>query len=898
MVTAALVSDTGSSAADHITNNAALTGTAEAGRTVTISNGGNVLGSVLAGAGGVWNFNPVLADGSYGLTASETDLANNTGSTTLAVTLDTAAPVVTAALVSDTGSSATDHITNNAALTGTAEANSTVTIRNGAAVLGTTTAGAGGVWNFNPALADGSYGLTASETDLANNTGSTTLAFTLDTAAPVVTAALVSDTGSSATDHITNNAALTGTAEANSTVTIRNGATVLGTTTAGAGGVWNFNPTLADGSYGLTASETDLANNTGSTTLAFTLDTAAPIAPNIAQVVAAAISGSAEANSTLSLFDGGTQIGATSTSGTGAWSISVTLTAGNHTLAASAKDLSNNVSAPSEVVTAVVGTAGDDVLSDVPGTVILLGGTGNDTYAVNNSLDVVTESAGEGAADTVVASVNYSLTAGSEVEVLKASGSTGLTLTGNEVANTITGGAGNDTLSGGGGDDTFVATIGDGNDNYNGGAGVDTYDLSATAADATVNLAQGKASSLDIGTDTLTLNTIENLTGGSGNDLLVGDTRSNVLIGGTGNDTLNGGAGADIMIGGAGNDTYLVDNAADVVNELALEGTDTVFASVNYALTAGQAIEFLRANAGATGLSLTGNDIAGTIVGGAGADTLAGGLGNDSLQGGGGNDTLSGGGGNDTLDGGAGADSMAGGAGNDTYLVDNVADIVTEAPGEGTDQVLAAVSYTLLAGVEVETLKASTTTGVTLTGNASSHNLIGNVGNDTLIGGTGNDTLNGGAGADTMLGGAGNDTYLVDNAADVVNELAGLEGTDLVFASVNYALTAGQAIEFLRANAGATGLSLTGNDIAGTIVGGAGADTLAGGLGNELAPGRRRQRPASGGGGNDTLDGGAGADTMTGGAGNGYYLVDNVADIVTEAPGDWVPGKMSSPPST
>ena len=63
------------------------------------------------------------------------------------------------------------------------------------------------------------------------------------------------------------------------------------------------------------------------------------------------------------------------------------------------------------------------------------------------------------------------------------------------------------------------------------------------------------------------------------------------------------------MAGGAGNDTYFVDNAGDVVNEAVGQGTDTVMASVNYALTAGSEIEFLRANAGPTGLSLTGNDV-------------------------------------------------------------------------------------------------------------------------------------------------------------------------------------------------------------------------------------------------------------------------------------------------
>ena len=76
-------------------------------------------------------------------------------------------------------------------------------------------------------------------------------------------------------------------------------------------------------------------------------------------------------------------------------------------------------------------------------------------------------------------------------------------------------------------------------------------------------------------------------------------------------------------------------------------GTDNVYASANYALQAGQEVEALRANAGATGLILTGNEFNNLLVGLTGNDTLNGGLGNDTLNGGAGNDTLNGGDGND-----------------------------------------------------------------------------------------------------------------------------------------------------------------------------------------------------------------------------------------------------------
>ena len=141
------------------------------------------------------------------------------------------------------------------------------------------------------------------------------------------------------------------------------------------------------------------------------------------------------------------------------------------------------------------------------------------------------------------------------------------------------------------------------------------------------------------------------------------------------------------MAGGAGNDTYYVDNSGDIVAEAVGGGTDTVYANVNYTLRAGSQIEFLRANAGATGLSLTGNEFNNTIVGGTGNDMLS------------------------------------GGGGNDTYYVGNAGDVVNEAGGGGIDTVYASVSYALSVGSEVEFLRANaaaTTPEVRRSSNASS----------------------------------------------------------------------------------------------------------------------------------------------------------------------------------
>ena len=107
----------------------------------------------------------------------------------------TSPPLVTIQLAKDTGWSSAGGVTSNDTLTGTGDPNATVTITSGAATLGTTTANASGGWSFTPTgLADGSYTVTASETN-SIGPGSASLSFTLDTSIPIVTSDTVSGAG-------------------------------------------------------------------------------------------------------------------------------------------------------------------------------------------------------------------------------------------------------------------------------------------------------------------------------------------------------------------------------------------------------------------------------------------------------------------------------------------------------------------------------------------------------------------------------------------------------------------------------------------------------------------------------------------------------------------------------
>jgi Ca2+-binding RTX toxin-like protein len=447
----------------------------------------------------------------------------------------------------------------------------------------------------------------------------------------------------------------------------------------------------------------------------------------------------------------------------------------------------------------LTGNAGNNLLNGFAGADTMIGGAGNDTYFVDDAGDVVMENAAQGS-DVVFATVDQTL--GANVETLILQGSADLQGHGNTLDNTIYGNTGNNLIDGSSGIDIMV-----------GGAGNDTYFVD-NGNDAVVeNASEGTDAVFSSAHYALSPNVETLVLQGSADLQGYGNGLDNSLFGNSGNNLLNGFTGADAMSGGAGNDTYFVDNVGDAVIENSNEGNDTVFSTVNFALTPNVENLILQGTGNLTG---SGNGAANVIYGNIG---------------------------NNILDGMAGADLMVGGAGDDTYFADDSNDAVFESPGEGTDAVFASANYGLSADVETLVMQG--------TGNFQGY---GNALNNALYGNSGNNLLNGFTGADTMYGLVGDDTYFVDDPGDFVVENSG-EGTDVVLSTVTFTLQAN--IEALVLQGGAN-LNGTGNAIANSIFGNSGDNVL------------------NGAGGADTLTGDAGNDTFRfqQGQANGDIVVD------------------------
>ncbi|MCS7758435.1 Ig-like domain-containing protein [Pseudomonas aeruginosa] len=283
-------------------NGTTLSGTAEPGATVTLTDGnGNPIGQVTADGSGNWSFTPgtPLANGTV-VNATATDPTGNTSAGS-SVTVDSVAPA--APVVNPS---------NGTTLSGTAEPGATVTLTDGSGnPIGQVTADGSGNWSFTPStpLADGTV-VNATATDPAGNTGGQG-STTVDAIAPATP-----------TVNLSNGSSLSGTAEPGSTVILTDGnGNPIAEVTADGSGNWTYTPStpIANGTVVNVVAQDAAGNSSPPATV--TVDSSAPPAPVINPSNGVVISGTAEAGATVTLTDaGGNPIGQVTADGSGNWS--------------------------------------------------------------------------------------------------------------------------------------------------------------------------------------------------------------------------------------------------------------------------------------------------------------------------------------------------------------------------------------------------------------------------------------------------------------------------------------------------------------------------------------------------------------------------------------------------
>ncbi|HBO7804635.1 TPA: Ig-like domain repeat protein, partial [Pseudomonas aeruginosa] len=310
-------------------NGVVISGTAEAGATVILTDGnGNPIGQVTADGSGNWSFTPgtPLSNGTV-VNAVAQDAAGNT-SGPASTTVDSVAP---AAPVIDPS--------NGSVIAGTAEAGATVILTDGGGnPIGQATADGSGNWSFTPGtpLANGTV-INAVAQDPAGNTSGPT-STTVDAVAPATPVVNPS-----------NGSVIAGTAEAGATVILTDGGgNPIGQATADGSGNWSFTPgtPLANGSV-VNAVAQDAAGNT-SGPASTTVDSVAPATPVLDPSNGTVISGTAEAGATVILTDGGgNPIGQATADGSGNWSFTPGTPLTNGTVInAVAQDAAGNTSGP------------------------------------------------------------------------------------------------------------------------------------------------------------------------------------------------------------------------------------------------------------------------------------------------------------------------------------------------------------------------------------------------------------------------------------------------------------------------------------------------------------------------------------------------------------------------
>src|SRR5262249_46828468 len=199
--------------------------------------------------------------------------------------------------------------------------------------------------------------------------------------------------------------------------------------------------------------------------------------------------------------------------------------------------------------------SGDDVIHAGGGNDTIFTGDGHNTYDGGDNTDTVDYSRA-----TVAVRVNLETGTGQAngtdtlISIENVVGSDqGDNITGSSDDNVLKGGKGDDQLFGGdgrdtlyGGDDNDLLVGGKGADTMYGSDGIDTLSYYSSSAGVTVDLSRGIGHGGDAEGDAF--KDVENITGSSFNDTLIGNNGDNILY---------GARGQDILVGGGGKDTFV-----------------------------------------------------------------------------------------------------------------------------------------------------------------------------------------------------------------------------------------------------------------------------------------------------------------------------------------------------
>ncbi|MBI4898207.1 MAG: hypothetical protein HY827_07550, partial [Actinobacteria bacterium] len=342
-----------------------VTGTAEANAAVTIYDGAGAIGATAADGSGNWSFTPgaSLAEGAHDFTVRATDVAGNTSvqSNQVTVTIDTSAPTTTV----DSAPPGNDP-SNDPSFTFSSNEPGTFECRLDGGSWATCTSP-----QSYTDVPDGSHTFEVRAIDTAGNTDATPASYTwtIDTATPDT-----SLTSTPPANDASNDPSFSFSASEAATFECRLD-----------GGSWSACATpksytdVPDGSHTFDVRAIDTAGNTDATpaTYTWTIDTAAPAAPvitspadpHVTTDTTPTFTGTADASTLVTIYDGTNAIGTTTVDGSGNWSYTPgsAMSDGAHVVTAKSSDGVGNASAASNTVNVTIDTtAPNTTLSVTP----------------------------------------------------------------------------------------------------------------------------------------------------------------------------------------------------------------------------------------------------------------------------------------------------------------------------------------------------------------------------------------------------------------------------------------------------------------------------------------------------------------------------------------------------